>query len=74
MGAMVTRYMIADASGLVLTLDEFWSYELDDAIKFRHEDEAEEACALYPGSTVERVEFWAPVPDFKTPTARRIAA
>lgn len=60
---MVTRWCIQDEAGLTLTRDETWSYDGDDAIEFRHEDEAWEAAALYRGATAERFERYSAFPD-----------
>lgn len=61
--AFVTRWTITDEVGRVLTPDELFSYDTDDAIEFRHEDEAWEAAALYRGATAERFERYSAFPD-----------
>ncbi|PND29037.1 hypothetical protein [Sinorhizobium sp. M4_45] len=64
MGTMVTRYRIEDEVGRVLTVEGFFSYEVDDALQFRCEDEALEEAAAFPGTTVERFERYSTFPDF----------
>ncbi|MGK9263834.1 hypothetical protein KXS15_23100 [Sinorhizobium meliloti] len=64
MGTMVTRYRIEDEVGRVLTNENFFSYEVDDALQFRSEDEAYEEAAAFPGTTVERFERYSTFPDF----------
>ncbi|MDX0106618.1 hypothetical protein GOC33_11405 [Sinorhizobium meliloti] len=64
MGTMVTRYRIEDEVGRVLTNEYFFSYEVDDALQFRSEDEAYEEAAAFPGTTVERFERYSTFPDF----------
>ncbi|RVH05058.1 hypothetical protein CN217_26520 [Sinorhizobium meliloti] len=64
MGKMVTRYRIEDEVGRVLTNEGFFSYEVDDALQFRSEDEAYEEAAAFPGATVERFERYSTFPDF----------
>lgn len=64
MGRMVTRYRIEDEIGRVLTNEGFFSYELDDALQFRCEDEAYEEARSFPGTTVERFERYSTFPDF----------
>lgn len=64
MGKMVTRYRIEDEVGRVLTGEYFFSYEVDDALQFRGEDEALEEAAAFPGTTVERFERYSTFPDF----------
>lgn len=67
MGTMVTRYRIEDEVGRVLTSEGFFSYEVDDAVQFRCEDEALEEAAAFPGTTVERFERYSTFPDFFAP-------
>ncbi|RVH89125.1 hypothetical protein CN074_25395 [Sinorhizobium medicae] len=77
MGTMVTRYRIEDAVGRALTNEGFFSYEVDDAMQFRCEDEALEEAAAFPGATVERFERYSTFPDFflsETVSAVRSAA
>lgn len=64
MGTMVTRYRIEDEVGRVLTVEGFFSYEADDALQFRSEDEAYEEVSAFPGTTVERFERYSTFPDF----------
>ncbi|MFQ6161433.1 hypothetical protein [Sinorhizobium meliloti] len=64
MGTMVTRYRIEDEVGRVLTAEGFFSYEVDDALQFRCEDEAYEEARSFPGTTVERFERYSTFPDF----------
>ncbi|ASP63365.1 hypothetical protein [Sinorhizobium meliloti] len=64
MGTIVTRYRIEDEVGRVLTNEYFFSYEVDDALQFRCEDEALEEAAAFPGTTVERFERYSTFPDF----------
>ncbi|ASP98546.1 hypothetical protein GOC87_21590 [Sinorhizobium meliloti] len=64
MGTMVTRYRIEDEVGRVLTVEGFFSYEADDALQFRSEDEAYEEVSAFPGTTVERFERYSSFPDF----------
>ncbi|MDW9644501.1 hypothetical protein GOB48_22305 [Sinorhizobium meliloti] len=64
MGTMVTRYRIEDEVGRVLTVEGFFSYEADDALQFRSEDEAYEEASALPGTTVERFERYSTFPDF----------
>ncbi|MDE3874637.1 hypothetical protein I7G55_11015 [Sinorhizobium meliloti] len=64
MGTMVTRYRIEDEVGRVLTVEGFFTYEVDDALQFRSEDEAYEEAAAFPGTTVERFERYSTFPDF----------
>ena len=64
MGTMVTRYRIEDEVGRVLTDEGFFSYEIDDALQFRCEDEAIEEARSFPGTTVERFQRYSTFPDF----------
>jgi hypothetical protein len=64
MGTIVTRYRIEDEVGRVLTDEGFFSYEADDALQFRSEDQALEEAAAFPGTTVERFERYSTFPDF----------
>ncbi|MQX94715.1 hypothetical protein GHK03_00330 [Sinorhizobium medicae] len=64
MGTMVTRYRIEDEVGRVLTNEYFFSYETDDALQFRCEDEASEEARSFPGTTVERFQRYSTFPDF----------
>lgn len=73
--AMVTRYSIQDEVGRFLTIDGFFSYDDDDAVEFRDEDEAIDELAAYPGCTVETYQRVADHPDFTaTPSIEKEAA
>ncbi|MQW73666.1 hypothetical protein GHK50_33750 [Sinorhizobium medicae] len=64
MGTMVTRYRIEDEVGRVLTDEGFFSYEIEDALQFRCEDEAIEEARSFPGTAVERFQRYSTFPDF----------